>query len=108
MSKPTRSDHPCFIRDAPISGDSYPVADTSWCFDRWAKKVAKLPDDSPESAWPPIDWVLFREGALEVAHTPFDWMKLPLTPSDLGRGPGSWYRGHYGLNASLFASANSR
>ena len=54
-----------------------------------AKKVAKLPDDSSEWAWPPTDWVLFREGALEVAYTPFEWVNLPLTPSDLGRGPGS-------------------
>ena len=108
MSKPTRSDHPCFIRDARFL-DSYPVADTSWCFDRWAKKVGKLPDDFPESAWPPIDWVLFREGALEVAYTPFDWVNLAAYPVEPGEGPWAlWYRGHYRLNASLFASANSR
>ena len=95
MSKPTRSDHPCSIRDAPISGDSYPVADTSWCFDRWAKKVAKLPDDSPESAWPPIDWVLFREGGLGGGVHTVRLGEAAAYP--VGPGEGPWLFGTAGI-----------
>jgi hypothetical protein len=88
MAELIRPDHPCFIGVAPIGTGSYPVVDRSWCFDRWAEKVVKLPDDFPESAWPPPDWILFREGDLEVAYTPFDWVNTAARVALVGITPG--------------------
>ena len=72
-----------------------PVGDTSWCFDRWAKKVAKLPDDSPDSAWPPIDWVLFREGGLGGGVHTVRLGEAAAYP--VGPGEGPWLFGTAGI-----------
>ena len=80
------------------------VIDEGWRFDAWAARIAALPPDLPESAWPPPGWVLYRDGSLEIVFAPCEWTNEDARVALVGITPGR----HQAWVASMEASAALR
>ena len=96
--------HSCPIDVVKADPTSVPLVDGGWCFDAWADRVAGFPPDFPESAWPPPNWTLYRDGGLEVVYAPFDWTNEAARVALVGITPGR----HQGWVASVEAGAALR
>jgi hypothetical protein len=80
------------------------LVNEGWHFGAWADRVAALPSDLPESAWPPSGWTLYRDGSLEVVYAPFDWTNEAARVALVGITPGR----HQGWVASMAAASALR
>lgn len=59
-------------------------------FDSWAARIAALPADLPEAAWPPPGWTLYRDGDLEIVYAPCDWTNTAARVALVGITPGRY------------------
>lgn len=77
------TDHTC-----PVSASTGDLIDRSWCFDRFAHVLSKLPPINSEADMLRPELLLVDDGRLSVRYCPFDWVNPAAKVVIVGITPG--------------------